>query len=109
MLVNCVDCGGEISDSASRCPHCGSTDPHPPPTKGRFGKWVIGFICIIIGLNIVNSDAAIGWLSSKTGLPKYGPAGTLSAQEIIGWSTAIVIVLIAGGFAYRFVKRMKRS
>jgi hypothetical protein len=29
-LIGCHDCGGSVSFSASRCPHCGSTEPAGP-------------------------------------------------------------------------------
>ena len=27
-LVNCVECGKEVSDKAEQCPHCGRKDPN---------------------------------------------------------------------------------
>lgn len=29
-LIGCHDCGGAVSFSASRCPHCGSAEPSGP-------------------------------------------------------------------------------
>lgn len=28
-LGQCRCCGGEVSDEANNCPHCGQPDPHP--------------------------------------------------------------------------------
>jgi len=31
MLVKCYECGGQVSDKATACPHCGAPKKEPPP------------------------------------------------------------------------------
>lgn len=53
-LVNCRECGKQVSTEAVTCPNCGIANPAPPPRKpnvgrGRFILFAIGFL-IVLGL-----------------------------------------------------------
>lgn len=61
-LISCSECGKEISDKATACPHCGApninapttqpshADSVPEPKKGGVLKWILG---IPVGLLVV--------------------------------------------------------
>jgi DNA-directed RNA polymerase subunit RPC12/RpoP len=45
-LIKCVECGNEISSSATKCPKCGKTRA----TRERLTMWIIFVICFLITL-----------------------------------------------------------
>jgi DNA-directed RNA polymerase subunit RPC12/RpoP len=60
-LINCSECGKEVSDKATSCPNCGAPiatkdavtfDPKPHAKVTRTGaKWEgIGFVLILVGI-----------------------------------------------------------
>jgi len=51
-LVNCKECGKEVSDKAKTCPHCGSKLP-PITTMGT--KVILGLILCIVGFIILSA------------------------------------------------------
>lgn len=51
-LINCTECGKEISDSAERCPHCGCKTPHGKTrsdAKVQLAVLIINVLMIVIG------------------------------------------------------------
>ncbi len=46
MIVNCLECGKEISDTANSCPHCGA--PKDKATKIPTGSKVGGVIMMVV-------------------------------------------------------------
>lgn len=52
-LINCKECGKEISTTAENCPHCGCRTPHGrsiTQAKGLLSQYVIWVVLIIIGV-----------------------------------------------------------
>ena len=47
-LINCPECGKEISDKAASCPNCGTPINETENKQSIFG--IVGFILSIIGL-----------------------------------------------------------
>ena len=52
-LIQCTECGKEISDKAGSCPGCGMPlkDNYPKETSRAGGKYeAAGFISIVVGI-----------------------------------------------------------
>lgn len=52
-LINCKECGKEISTTAENCPHCGCRTPHGrsiTEAKGLLSQYVIWVVLIIVGV-----------------------------------------------------------
>ena len=50
----CRDCGKQVSECASRCPHCGA--PHPGESEKQMAndrKWLVIFIILYVVLMIL--------------------------------------------------------
>jgi uncharacterized OB-fold protein len=43
MLIGCEKCGGEICETARRCPHCGvrRRPTKRPPKRGGLAAWLL--------------------------------------------------------------------
>ena len=64
-LINCPECGHQVSDQAKTCPHCGieiagrftpavvETPQSPQPSSGRNRSWIAWLIALILALAIV--------------------------------------------------------
>ena len=66
-LINCPECGKEISDSAPTCPHCGYLMSEKPPYAPRpteigelrkkvaagVGNTIFGIVCILISIPFI--------------------------------------------------------
>lgn len=46
-LIKCPECGKEISDTATTCPHCGTKTNYQ---KKKSGWFALGLIIFIIGI-----------------------------------------------------------
>ena len=77
-LISCSECGKEISDKATSCPHCGvpiagassvSLNPQSHAKVTRTGaKWEgMGFILIVIGLIMAIAGQGFGGLFMAVG------------------------------------------
>ena len=55
-LVQCKDCGKEVSKSAKTCPHCGAKKP--VESIGFFG--VVGFLILLVVLVAIFSGDSEG-------------------------------------------------
>jgi hypothetical protein len=47
-MVHCRECGKNISDSATSCPHCGAKQKHSSSTKEKKVNWTLTLIMSII-------------------------------------------------------------
>ena len=54
MLMNCKECGAEISNLAKRCPRCGC--PNITKSKLAIASLTIGIISIVYGLGSCAND-----------------------------------------------------
>lgn len=52
-LINCPECGNQVSDTAKRCPNCGR--PMNPVNSSKIIIWVIAGIFGIIALLVLFS------------------------------------------------------
>ena len=61
-LINCPDCGHQVSDQAKTCPHCGieiagrftsSVDDTPRPPSGRKRSWIAWLVALVLALIVV--------------------------------------------------------
>jgi uncharacterized RDD family membrane protein YckC len=58
-MAFCTNCGGEISDLAVSCPHCGQPTAHSTTLEladfwTRFGGWILDVIILIIPSILLN-------------------------------------------------------
>ena len=47
-LTTCIDCRGEVSHRASRCPHCDC--PRPTARQRRVDRVLMAGVAVIVGL-----------------------------------------------------------
>ena len=67
-LISCTECGKQISDKASACPHCGAPVTAPneaaaePVKKGpKLWLWVpLGLVAAFLAVGIVNGNSPEG-------------------------------------------------
>lgn len=61
-LVSCRECGKRVSDEAQTCPHCGITNPAPPPTppSATRGYVWIAIIVAVIAVVVIGSQSKPG-------------------------------------------------
>ena len=55
-LVECHECGNQISNEAKRCPQCGATNKHRK--KPRILRWILLFIAIALVAGFVLLEVA---------------------------------------------------
>lgn len=60
-LINCTECGKEVSDQATACPQCGAKKfkPKPPKKPTSIATWLIG--AVVLGgilISMVNAPTA---------------------------------------------------
>ena len=76
-LINCPDCGKEMSDRAPACPHCGHPNAKAVTIEQTGKKWkflqLFGVIFLLIGIIGIFQDGpvAIFTLLSAVGLFSY--------------------------------------
>lgn len=84
-LMNCPECGGQVSDKATACPHCGAPitttslapdSKTPPPQVVKVERtgaaWEgTGFVLIVLGMFIgiggAGGTKTLGWLLALVG------------------------------------------
>lgn len=73
-LINCKECGKEISSEAATCPHCGvkNTPQINLKAKAKTSEIIVGIIVVLIG---------IGWLLADKKPSTNAPAATTTAPE----------------------------
>ena len=53
-LIQCPDCGREISDAARSCPHCGRPMRSVQEDAGKvgtaIGRWVAGALAMVVAI-----------------------------------------------------------
>lgn len=54
-LVNCKECGKEISGNSTKCPNCG----YPTKSTNNAFMFIIGLIIVIVGVVLLSHDANI--------------------------------------------------
>ena len=47
-LINCPECGKEMSDSAAACPNCGCPNPNNKKAKKKIDKKIIVPVCLVV-------------------------------------------------------------
>jgi hypothetical protein len=77
-LINCYECGKEVSDTAVRCPYCGKLDPNSSPAALRglvavaFLAWWVLPLGAVIGMLIADTPGfLIGALLAIVALVVY--------------------------------------
>lgn len=87
-LINCPECSTEVSETATRCPHCGVQLRKPKRTLfGKLIKWsFIGFNLLMLVWFVGGMSAATEGMEALSGAEQAGAAiGTgLSATMILG-------------------------
>lgn len=99
-LINCEDCGREVSDRAPACPNCGAPvamapDPNLPTALLVDGDDFLGTKAMVVGLavraiqacnyKVDSADEASGVVSFTTGMTMgswSGVSGSLYIEEI---------------------------
>ncbi|KTG17751.1 MULTISPECIES: zinc ribbon domain-containing protein [unclassified Guyparkeria] len=82
-MMECPECGKEVSDKAAACPNCGAPIAAPPPKAARPGRepdgvsrstrsggaWeAIGFLLIVAGMLIgMAGNGGLGWALGLSG------------------------------------------
>lgn len=100
-LVSCSECGKEISDKATSCPHCGApktgnaatqaSSVQPQAKKGGLWKWVIGIpialfaFVMIVGSNLANTPEGREKASARE---KIGACWDIQQKKSLDPSTA---------------------
>ena len=111
-LVNCPECGGQVSDAATACPHCGYplAEPMPTPTAG------VASSLDALGPELANdiraalaqaglSGATAGRVSVQVGEPVVtvngqrvaGPGQGMSAEQVMAAFPQMVGAAAAAG------------
>ncbi|NQT78011.1 MAG: zinc ribbon domain-containing protein [Bacteroidetes bacterium] len=100
-LVNCPECGKQVSDSAPTCPHCGYQLIDDEPVKyaqpkkfklsfrGKVGI-ILGIVIVIIMINYCGDDSSGGGNKTKyyDGLDAYLEAQSFVKKHLKSPSTA---------------------
>ncbi len=64
-LVTCSDCGREISDQVSACPHCGKTMTPSTPTRSAAIRSIGGKLkavgALVIAFGVVATASGLWW------------------------------------------------
>lgn len=99
-LVNCEDCGREVSDRAPACPNCGApiataADPNLPTKLSVDGENFLGTKAMVVGLavkaiqkcnyKVDSADEASGVVVFTTGMTMgswSGVSGSIYIEEI---------------------------
>lgn len=79
-LINCKECGKEISDQADKCPHCGFPVKTALPNKEKPKQKGIsfrGFLAIVIGIILVGY-----WLAGSCSDGTKPDGGTQKTQSV---------------------------
>ena len=91
-LTNCKKCGKEISDQASKCPHCGASRLDAIGVPNSTARKVAGWLLILFGIGVLVFQCA--------SLPelRYDPTGKHSlllkpGDNVMGWG----VLMIGGG------------
>ena len=98
-LISCHDCGGQVSFSAQRCPHCGSTEQAGPYVhssrqarlhriEARNDRTVISMLVLCCGIGLL-----------------YG-AVTGGMWPAIGYGLVGAIIGVPGGFIINISRRL---
>ena len=66
-LINCPECGNQVSDKATNCPHCGN----PIDTKTYCPKCGSSDVSVINGASKAVSVAAFGIFAANKVMSKY--------------------------------------
>ena len=93
----CKNCGNQIDDNVSFCPHCGATQETKPAVtdKGGFLWGLLGFCIPIVGLILF-----LVWKDSK---PKTAKAVGIGALICVVISIIYYVVVIAAGVGYSLI------
>jgi zinc ribbon protein len=70
MLTKCRECGKEISDQATACPHCGAPQKIAPATKKNASSTCLGCVLIVgllilVGVFLSSGDKSTGGSSTR--------------------------------------------
>ncbi|MBN2114632.1 MAG: hypothetical protein JW785_10975 [Acidimicrobiia bacterium] len=96
-LIECPECGEQVSTLAAACPHCGfpiSAEAGPllaPPGERGPSRWTDpGFWIILAGLVAVIVMSILILRHAEDGPPPEGttPATTVGAPVLLGWDQA---------------------
>ena len=79
-LINCPNCGAQISDRAPQCPHCGYQPPSLPdvPNAPRRGRAIVWVTFLLLGIVIAGAIALYFSIESR----KKARAEAANQQEI---------------------------
>lgn len=65
-LINCKECGKEVSTEAKSCPHCGATENKTSDKYGKIAAFTIaGIIGFIVVLGIIGAVGQAFWPTKK--------------------------------------------
>lgn len=97
-LINCKECGKEISDAAEKCPHCGGRTAHGQSmaeTRGYLIGWIIAVAIFLVGLVMCLSNTE-EYMDLADYLDQYkyfyDEDKAVVRNYVLGW-----IFMIAGG------------
>jgi len=117
VLKKCPYCGGEVSEEAQKCKHCGEwINPAPQPVQQQYvvnqvdpqpsngigiAGFVISLVCIFLcwipGLNII--VWLVGFILSLIGIFKK-PRGLAIAGLVISSIMAVIMIAILGAITF---------
>ncbi len=55
MIINCPECGHEVSDQAESCPHCGMTIAGKKKARNRKGCWIVLIVVVALVLAVATA------------------------------------------------------
>ena len=105
-VINCPDCGREVSTAASACPHCGrpmvaAPAPPPPPPSAKeetlwrgTPSWLLAF-GKILGLVILAIVLPVIFYFAADMLAAYGNIVWLIVAAVLLWQLILVVIAIA--------------
>lgn len=96
-LINCSECGKEMSTTAEKCPHCGCCTDHGKSVaeaKILFVKWGVWVILIICGFVMLFSNAEMFFEVSDS--LQYYKSWSAAGKEGF-WKFAVGALLVIGG------------
>jgi hypothetical protein len=99
-LIGCHDCGGAVSFSAARCPHCGSREPSGPyiqsPREQRRHR-----------IEERDDETLIGMLVLCTGIGFFFGAVTGGVWPAVGYGLVGALIGVPAGFILNVTRRFK--
>ncbi len=78
-LIQCKECGHEISDAATSCPHCGAPVKPSTPVKSNTKTYMVSALLLgIVAILIAVANSGPGSIAQQNATVMFGAIGIIS-------------------------------